>query len=69
MLLKVVYLILSILALSMGVLYLFAPDALMKLSAWADKVVFTDRQTFIHRKISGILLLAAGVLFLTLVFK
>lgn len=69
MLLKVVYLILSILALSFGVLYLIAPNALMKLSAWADKVVFTDRQTFLHRKVSGVLLLIAGVFFLRLVFK
>lgn len=69
MLLKVAYLILSIFALFLGILYLFAPNTLMKLSVLADKIVFTDRQTFVHRKVSGVLLIVAGIFFLTLVFK
>lgn len=69
MLIKLLFGGLSIISIFFGFLYISSPETIVKLSQWANKVVFTDRQMLVHRKVVGVLLLAAGILFLYIALK
>jgi len=56
--------LLSAISLAFGVLFLFFPEALIKLSEWGNRLVFTDHNAVAHRKVVGSMLLVVSVFML-----
>lgn len=57
--------ILGFLAVVFGVLFLFSPDTLTRLSEWFNRtLVNNDQAAFRNRKIVGVILILAGAYFL-----
>ena len=57
--------ILGVLAVVFGVLFLFSPDTLTRLSEWFNRtLVNNDQAAFRNRKIVGVILILAGAYFL-----
>lgn len=57
--------ILGVLAVVFGVLFLFSPDTLTRLSEWFNRtLVNNDQAAFRNRKVVGVILLLAGAYFL-----
>lgn len=57
--------ILGVLAVVFGVLFIFSPDTLTRLSEWFNRtLVNNDQAAFRNRKIVGVILILAGAYFL-----
>lgn len=57
--------ILGVMAVVFGVLFLFSPDTLTRLSEWFNRtLVNNDQAAFRNRKIVGVILILAGAYFL-----
>ena len=60
----VILIVVSAIALTFGLLFLFAPRALIRLSEWGNKPLFTDHGTIVHRKGVGIFLVVVALFLL-----
>ena len=55
------FIIMGVLFLLFSVLFLFAPEFVIKLSEIGNKLIFTDHGSVAHRKLSGIVLLVMSL--------
>ncbi len=53
---------LGVFLLLFSMLFLFAPNALVRLSELGNKLIFTDHSSVAHRKLSGALLLIVSLI-------
>ncbi len=54
----------GLLFLIFSALFFFAPSVIVKLSEFGNKLIFTDHGSVLHRKLSGLILLAIGLIML-----
>lgn len=57
-----VFILIGFIFLLFGMLFLFAPRTIVKLSELGNKLIFTDHGTVAHRKWSGLLLLLMSLI-------
>jgi len=65
----IIFVLLGLLFVVFGLLFLFAPYAVVKISEVCNRMVFTDAKTLAHRNWSAAILLSAGILMFYLGFK
>lgn len=51
----------SVLFFVVGILFLIAPNVLVKLSELGNKMIFTDHSPFAHRKVTAVILFLMSV--------
>ena len=57
----ILFLFLGVFFLAFGCIFLFAPQWIILLSQWGNRLVFTDHDAVVHRKFVGTALLVLGL--------
>lgn len=65
----ITFILLGLLFVVFGLLFIFAPYAVVKISEVCNRMVFTDAKTLAHKNWSGAILLIAGILMFYLGFR
>ncbi len=62
------FILVGILCLAAGVLYLVAPEVLVRISAFLNRVISTDHKTMKYRIGAGLIFIVLGVFFLFMAY-
>jgi 1,4-dihydroxy-2-naphthoate octaprenyltransferase len=62
------FILIGILCLVVGVMHLFAPEALVRLSAFLNRIISTDHKTMKYRVGTGLVFIALGLFFVFMAY-
>ena len=62
------FILIGVLCLAAGVMHLFAPEALVRFSAFLNRIISTDRKTMKYRVGTGLIFIVLGLFFIFMAY-
>ncbi len=62
------FILIGLLCLAVGVMHLFAPEILVRVSSFLNRIISTDHKTMKYRIVTGLIFILFGLFFLFMAY-